>query len=178
MHKFKLYIFIPLLFVHCSIKQPVVISKIIQDTFDKLLIDAYDFRGFDGDAMHRIFFSEYLAQMDDASIEIIKKSSFSTIFQKNINNRTIENGMTISFDFNYQYKNIVVERFASGIKLNNNEDIGILAISIPIFNEVENQAVFKVSMLCGEYCGYEELIFIKKENNKWIIYDQMGIGVY
>jgi len=84
----------------------------------------------------------------------------------------------ISFNFDYNIKNIIVKRFTNNIKLDGNNIIGIIAISSPLFDESGKAAVFKVGLLCGENCGYEELVLVEKRNSKWLIIEKIGIGIY
>jgi hypothetical protein len=87
-------------------------------------------------------------------------------------------------DYEDQYikpSNIFAGRFTKIVSEDtSNQDgliIGHLSLSPILLSEEKNLGVFLLSFKCKGDCGYNELVFIKKENERWIISEIFTLGI-
>ena len=71
----------------------------------------------------------------------------------------------------YNFKNI-------RNNINFDLEIGAIEFSRIYFNSDKSQGFFYFKFLCGSLCGYENYVFLKKENNRWKITKQELIASY
>ena len=46
-----------------------------------------------------------------------------------------------------------------------------------VYNETVDKALFYYHFYCGGECGYASLVYLEKENDKWILKEQIGLWI-